>query len=209
MKKRIRIILIVVITLLGILILDTMQALYFNNSPIFKIREDYNGGTLYYKDNGLLVDTYMCTDGNKTTVLKGFSFSCSSINTNFTIVDTTLNIKDFACAEMLEEIYKDSNYTYYLSCLKSKYIEVRYSDGTKETIKEALKNGNIKISDLDKFNIEFLNIKKVHSITNELFYFYPGLNSFSQTSRCSTFVTLSLPHDVHSTLISLISGPLA
>ncbi|MBR5228103.1 MAG: hypothetical protein IKV94_05665 [Clostridia bacterium] len=155
MKKRIRIILIVVITLIGILILDTIQALYFDNSPILKIREDYNGGTLYYKDKGLWVDTYMCTDGNKTTVLKGFSYSCSSYNTNFTIVDTTLTIKDFACAEMLEEIYKDSNYTYYLSCLKSKYIEVRYSDGTKETIKEALKNGNIKISDLDKFNIEF------------------------------------------------------
>lgn len=108
-------------------------------------------------DKGILVDTYYCSKDKKDTVIKGFSYSCSNI---FEIVDRSLEIKDFSCAEALEEIYEDSNYIYYLSCLKSDYIEVRYENETKEKLQEALKNSHINIKDLDKFEIDYIKYEK-------------------------------------------------
>lgn len=77
MNKAKKIILITVLSILGIILLDSIQALIFNNNPLIKIREYYNGGTLNYKDIGLLVDTYCGTNGVKDTVIKGFSYSLS------------------------------------------------------------------------------------------------------------------------------------
>ena len=55
---------------------------------------------------------------------------------------------------------KDDDFTYYLSCIKSKYIEVRYPNGKKENIKEALLKKNASINDLDKFDISYLKYDK-------------------------------------------------
>ena len=154
MKKYLKKIFIILGFIILIIFLDTFQALVFNNSPIFKIRIQ-NEGSLTFIDHGLLVDTYHCKNNKKDTVLKGFSYSCS-IDADYEIIDTSKNIKDFACAEALEEIYKDSDYTYYLSCIKSKYIIVDYKDKPKENIIDALKNNHITINDLDKFNIDYL-----------------------------------------------------
>ena len=35
--------------LIGILLIDTLQAKIFNNSPFIRFTEDYNGGNLYKK----------------------------------------------------------------------------------------------------------------------------------------------------------------
>ena len=71
------------------------------------------------------------------------------------IVDESTKNKDFQCAEALEGIYNDNINDYYLPCIKSKYILVKYSDGTKENIKDALKKGKIKITDLDSYGITY------------------------------------------------------
>ena len=55
--------------------LDTIQAVIFNNNPILKIREDYNGGSLYYIDKGILVKAYQYTDGKKDVVLRWEKYS--------------------------------------------------------------------------------------------------------------------------------------
>ena len=162
MKKG-KTIIIIILVILGVLIIDTAQALIFNNSPIIKVREHYNGGNLYCKDKGILVDTYTCSTGKKYTTFKGGSYSCSDyevIAVDYVIVDTTKDIKDFTCAEMLEEIYEDSQYTYYLPCLKSKYIKVRYNGGIETTLKDALKRGIVQIGDLDKFEIDYIKYAK-------------------------------------------------
>lgn len=78
MKKGLKITLIIIGIVIATIICDTTQAKLFNNTPIIKIVEDYNGGTLYQKHIGLLVDTYVKTDGTKVTV---FKWDCdSSIN---------------------------------------------------------------------------------------------------------------------------------
>lgn len=40
--------------------------------------------------------------------------------------------------------------------MKNKYMIVKYDDGSKELISEALKNKHIEISVLDKFDIDYI-----------------------------------------------------
>ena len=68
------------IIILSIILIDSLQALLFDNNQFIKIRENYNGGTLCYIYKGLLVDTYQCTNNKKETVIKVFSYSCSYDN---------------------------------------------------------------------------------------------------------------------------------
>ncbi len=77
MKKVIKRASVIIGIVVAVLVLDSIQALVFDNSPFIKVRKYYNGGDLYYKDGGLLVETYCGTNGNKDTVIKGFSYSLS------------------------------------------------------------------------------------------------------------------------------------
>lgn len=72
--------LMIIAILVGIILLDTLQALTFNNNPLLKIREYYNGGDLNYVDKGIIVDSFNCSNGKLHTVIKGFSYSCSLDN---------------------------------------------------------------------------------------------------------------------------------
>lgn len=150
-------ILIAVFSLIFLIIIDISQALIFQNSPVLKIREHFDGGALYYKDKGLITYTYNCIGEKRKTVLKWEKYSCPLKETTFEIIDESKNIKDFTCAEALEEIYRDDEYIYFLSCMKSEYIKVNYSpDYFSENITTALKEGRVKISDLDIFKIDYI-----------------------------------------------------
>lgn len=150
-------ILIAVFSIIILIIIDISQALIFQNSPVLKIREHFDGGTLYYKDKGLITYTYNCIGEKRKTVLKWEKYFCPLKETTFEIIDESKNIKDFTCAEALEEIYRDDEYIYFLSCMKSKYIKVNYSPNHfSENIITALKEGRVKISDLDIFKIDYI-----------------------------------------------------
>ena len=150
-------ILIAVFSIIILIIIDISQALIFQNSPVLKIREHFDGGTLYYKDKGLITYTYNCIGEKRKTVLKWEKYSCPLKETTFEIIDESKNIKDFICAEALEEIYRDDEYIYFLSCMKSEYIKVNYSSNHfSENIITALKEGKVKISDLDIFKIDYI-----------------------------------------------------
>ena len=150
-------ILIAVFSIIILIIIDISQALIFQNSPVLKIREHFDGGTLYYKDKGLITYTYNCIGEKRKTVLKWEKYSCPLKETTFEIIDESKNIKDFICAEALEEIYRDDEYIYFLSCMKSEYIKVNYSPNHfSENIITALKEGRVKISDLDIFKIDYI-----------------------------------------------------
>ena len=70
MKKSLKIVLISLSVVLMIIVLDTLQAKLWNNSPILKIRENLNTGTKDFVDKGLLVDTYYYSNGKKITLFK-------------------------------------------------------------------------------------------------------------------------------------------
>ncbi len=167
-------ILIAVFSIIILIIIDISQALIFQNSPVLKIREHFDGGTLYYKDKGLITYTYNCIGEKRKTVLKWEKYSCPLKKTTFEIIDESKNIKDFTCAEALEEIYRDDEYIYFLSCMKSEYIKVNYSSNHfSENIITALKEGKVKISDLDIFKIDYIKkeiskeqLKKEEQVTD-------------------------------------------
>lgn len=167
-------ILLAVFSIIILIIIDISQALIFQNSPVLKIREHFDGGILYYKDKGLITYTYNCIGEKRKTVLKWEKYSCPLKETTFEIIDESKNIKDFTCAEALEEIYRDDEYIYFLSCMKSKYIKVNYSPNHfSENITTALKEGRVKISDLDIFKIDYIKkeiskeqLKKEEQVTD-------------------------------------------
>ena len=74
MKKKI--IIITLCSIIGLIFLDFVVALLFNNSPIIKIRDYYNGGSTVYKDKGIFTNTYKCSDGKTKTVLKTTKYVC-------------------------------------------------------------------------------------------------------------------------------------
>ena len=77
MKKNLKITLIVLGVLIGVILLDTLQAKIFDNSPILKIRDNLDGGNIDYIDKGLFVNHYHCNNNEKATIWKGTKFTCS------------------------------------------------------------------------------------------------------------------------------------
>ncbi len=73
-KKKI---IITLCSIIGLIFLDFIVALSFNNSPTIKIRDYYNGGSTVYKDKGIFTNTYKCSDGKTKTVLKKTKYVCS------------------------------------------------------------------------------------------------------------------------------------
>lgn len=161
-------ILIIIGITIGIIILDSVQAFVFDNNPFIKIKEYYNGGDLNYKSKGLLVDTINCSNGNKDTVIKGFSYSCSYNGGNYKLIDKTKNKLNFICEEVEQKFYEEDNYIYYWECMKDSYMIVKYDDGYEETISEALKQKHIDIQVLDKFEIFYIKEIKNLQLHNRL-----------------------------------------
>lgn len=76
MKKGLKITFIILGVALGIIVLDTLQALLFDNSPIFKIREYYDGSSTNYIDKGLFVNHYHCVNKEEKTLFKNAKYTC-------------------------------------------------------------------------------------------------------------------------------------
>ena len=155
MKKFIKIFLIIIGIIILSIIID-LVCIFTINRPIFAIK----AGTPY-TFTGIFYDTYNCPEYSVPQIkAKGTKFSCSISHSDIgdvvEIVDTTKDIKDFMCAEALEEFYSDDNYAYYWECIKDKYMIVRYESGFEETISSALENGTIDISHLDRYGISYI-----------------------------------------------------
>lgn len=161
MKKWIKII-VLVVALITLTIIIDLTCIFTINRPLFAQSEDYGTYAVY---KGLFFNTYNCPEYSIPQIKgKRTKFTCATVRINIgnvkEIKDTTKEIKDFACAEALESFYEDDNYTYYWSCIKNKYMIVKYESGYEETISNALKHGTIEISDLDKYNISYIKENK-------------------------------------------------
>ena len=76
MKKGLKITLIVLGVLIGIVVLDTLQAKIFDNSPLIKIRKNFKDGYVQYMDKGILVNHYHCVNNEEKTTWKGTKYAC-------------------------------------------------------------------------------------------------------------------------------------
>ena len=70
MKRTIKIIIIILAIIIGIIIIDTIQAKVLDSSPFIKITEDYNKGNVLKKEKGILVYTYVFQNNQKVTAFK-------------------------------------------------------------------------------------------------------------------------------------------
>ena len=76
MNKGLKITLIVLGVLIGIIAVDTLQAIVFNNSPIIHIRERINRcNEKDYIDKGIIVNHYSCNNESKT-LFKSTKYNC-------------------------------------------------------------------------------------------------------------------------------------
>lgn len=153
MKKHIKIILIICITIITLIILDFIS-IFIINRPLIIIKNSD------YKYSGLLYNVYNCPGKSKPQIKSKWSkFECNkNINKNrvVDIIDKTSEIPDLIIAQALELFYEDENNKYYYSSMKGNYIVVKYENGFEETVEEALKKGTIKIDDLDRYSINYI-----------------------------------------------------
>lgn len=154
--------------ILCLIVVDTFIAIIFTRSPIIHTRvQELDNDS--YVDKGLIIDTFYCTKEKDiqdvSYYIKGHKYSCPVDNeeevlTEYKIVDKMAEDPTMACAQALEEFYRDDTYKYLFNCIKSDLVVVIYPDGTEIPIKKALENKEITISDLDRFNISYYKEKK-------------------------------------------------
>lgn len=163
MNKYLKIILLIMGLIITGIVIDLI-CIFTTNRPLFAIKKD-NGDSVNIVYKGMFYDTYNCHEYSVPQIkMKGTKFSCAVEKINIgkltEIVDKTKNKKNFACAEVLEQFYEDEEYEYYYSCMKGKYIIVKYESGYEETVANALKHGTITIKDLDTYNIDYIKYEK-------------------------------------------------
>lgn len=88
MNKGIRIALIVIGAVVGIIVLDTIQALVFNNNPII------GSQTKCRSKEGIFVTTYHCENGRNITKLKDSTCSTETVCKETIIKDYYIEAKD-------------------------------------------------------------------------------------------------------------------
>ena len=100
-------------------------------------------------------------------------------------------------AQALEDFYSDDTYTYSFPTIRSDVVIVYYNDGTEQTVKDALAEGKIKISDLDRYGIKYNKnpIDHSHWYTFEydgakydLSKLFPGVNGVEEWARIGKYV---------------------
>ena len=147
--------------LIGIIILSIVIdiiCILTLNRPLLAIKQ--KDGYTYY---GIFYDTYNCPTYSAPQITsKKTKLSCEDYNEVkvVKIEDTSKTVQAFTCDEALEGFYEDEEYIYYFECIKSDYVIVYYNSGVEESVKNALKEGKISISDLDSYNISYIKEKK-------------------------------------------------
>ena len=71
------------------------------------------------------------------------------------IIDATIT-----CPQSLEKFYEDSKYTYYFNCIKSSSVFVKFPNGNKMLVVDALKENKVTIDELINAGLEVYKEKK-------------------------------------------------
>lgn len=131
MRKNVKIILIVVVVLIGLVLLDTLQARILKHSPIISWKEELADEDSWV-DRGILMDTYYCTKEKDIVTVswkfKGSKFTCPIDNVSISYLrelqDNITNILD-----------EKKDYNNYSACYvdeENKVLIVELVDNSKE-----------------------------------------------------------------------------
>ena len=136
-RKVLKIFLIIVGITVGIIILDTVQALAFNNNPILGTQ------TKCRSKNGLFVTTYHCNNGRNITKLKDSTCSFEEMCKETKNIDYVMQIKDID--DLIIKYFSQgnvdiSNYAYSYVDEKNNKIVVGLIDVSEEKQNEFIDN---------------------------------------------------------------------
>lgn len=142
-EKSVKIILIVIVLLIGIILLDTLQARVLKRSPIISWKENLADDDSWV-DKGILIDTYYCTKEQDIVTVswkfKGNKFTCPIDNIQikkFVDYDFSVTVNSNTKYEKIFAFnYNDVNYYYGNTDFELSLIENKY----KHTIEIALTN---------------------------------------------------------------------
>lgn len=127
MKKNKKILIIVLGVLIGVVLIDSFQAKVFNNKPILRLTKDVNGGYLNKKNIGVLVDNYVCNDGEVKTVFKWEKYSCIKEEEKYVRIDkkSDVTITDkMVSLKIKEGTLFDSSVSYILENNSKKEVNI-------------------------------------------------------------------------------------
>lgn len=74
---------------------------------------------------------------------------------NLEIIDATFN-----CAQSLEQFYEDDKYIYSFPCIQSKSVYVKFENGNKMLVVDALEENKVTINELIKAGLKVYKQKK-------------------------------------------------
>ena len=164
-EKRNKLILII-ITLVILLFATFLTIDYFrvksNKTPLFAlpIIKYKDGGSVEYWGIGYKVIKCNSSSGDKKAHMGFYSLDINKDNLcndkeaipnfNFTIIDEMEN-RNGLCDEALEFFYEDAFFSYWFACIKSDWVFIKFNDGTKYTLKEALNDSRVSIKDVEDY----------------------------------------------------------
>ena len=91
-------------------------------------------------------------------IIIGVILLCKNIvlaKSNIEIIDATYN-----CNKSQELFYEDDEYKYYFPCLKSSSVYVKFENGNKLLVVDALEENKVTIDELIKAGLEVIKEKK-------------------------------------------------
>lgn len=178
LMKKVKIVLITLGIIIGLVLLDTLQAVVFKNNPIFKIREDYNGGNIYYIDNGILVKAYQYTDGKKDVIFRWEKYTpyennimqeqavffgkVIESNVQYIIVEPNEDEEIRKSADKISINLEENNDVIYPVGV---YVKITYTGEVMESYPAQIKATNIEIKSVDNFKLKVNNF--VETVNNE------------------------------------------
>ena len=185
MKKGLKIVFIILGVLLGIVLLDTLQAKVFNHAPFLKIREELSEENTYI-DKGLLVNYYYCNSDEQNTTWKWTKYACPVKVLNLECLKSSLGGYITTEKEEPEEESLANLITYDDNSLEYSYI-MKSKVGIYAILKT---NDNTIVKDLDNyFTKEYPGYKSITSNDYKI-YVYNERNDFN------------LDNDIASCLVS-------
>ena len=155
MKKSLKITLIVIGVLVGIIAIDTLQAKIFDNSPLLKIRDNLDGGTIDYIDKGIFVNHYHCNNNENVTTWKGTKFTCSEKESDPKEFDFYLTKPEIHNAIRFNDYFTFENRKIYLADNINQFYVV---DGSTMILKEFISNYNRSLDDSIKMITDKLEL---------------------------------------------------
>lgn len=137
MKKSLKITLIVIGVMMGIILLDTAQAIIFNNSPIIKVTKTYS--SVQRKDIGIFVETYIFDGITKRTYFKWEAHTLPIKENTENLKNTYDKVSDYFGNEKADR----SNLGAYSLDEENNVVEVSLIDNSKEKQEEFIKQTGV------------------------------------------------------------------